>query len=201
MRAGLRGLRLATPGFGSYVRSLPYRASVSTFETHERVDWPPGNRLRLPDISVTITSPDDDECVLLHRGDYQHHVRSSTTRDFRGVLLARENRAAAVTVHEVTHTLNQKAVRSLAQQSRRLTEWDARLVGMSSVAFELGSLSPRSTLRLAPALVFGAGATNASRLDAETRVADSALGVRSRQNESVCAARVRQRKSPIGRRT
>ena len=140
-------------GVDSSVNSLPYPARVNTFETHEPdepVDWPHGsvaesaapagsaanNRLRLADVSVTITDPDDDECILIRLGDHQHYLHSSTTREFSNMLLAHGDRAATITVHTVTHTLNQKALRALSQQLRwRLDEWnrEARKHGFSGV--------------------------------------------------------------------
>lgn len=117
---------------------------MSTQETHEPdipINWPHGHvavsdepagadardRLRLRDVEVTITDPDDDECMMIRLGGHQHYLHSTTTRELSDMMQTRGDRAAAVTVHGVTHTLNATAARSLAQLlQKRLSEWNAR---------------------------------------------------------------------------
>jgi|GEM_PF-2428960 len=121
---------------------MPYCAGVTAKETHEPdfpVDWPwghvgvasesigtdPAMRLRLGDVSVKITDLDDDECIVVVLGEDAHYLHSSTTRELSKMVIAHGDRAASVTIHGVTHTLNQKAVRALSQQLQaRLTEWN-----------------------------------------------------------------------------
>jgi hypothetical protein len=75
-------------------------------------------------VGVTITDPDDDECLMIRLGEHRHYLHSTTTRELSNMVLAHGERAAAITIHGVTHTLNQKAVRALSQSlQRRLEEW------------------------------------------------------------------------------
>lgn len=117
---------------------------MTTQETHEPdvpVNWPyghvavsseadgaeAGDRLRLNDVGVTITDLEDDECMMIRLGEHRHYLHSTTTREFSNMVRAHGERAAAVTIHGVTHTLNQKAVRALSQLlQRRLDEWNRR---------------------------------------------------------------------------
>lgn len=129
---------------GHVVRSRRSSVSVTQQATHEPdepINWPHGHvgvteptnevdkseRVRLQDVAVTITGPDADECMMVTLGDHDHYLHSTTTRELSNMLLpfAFTNRAAAVTVHGVSHVLNSKASRSLSMQlQQRLDEWN-----------------------------------------------------------------------------
>lgn len=121
---------------------------MTTKETHEPdipINWPLGHvavdtepngadssvRLRLNEVGVTITDLDDDECMMIRLGDYSHYLHSTTTRALSNMIRAHGDRAAAITIHGVSHTLNRMAVRALSQQLQtRLDEWNRGPIGL-----------------------------------------------------------------------
>lgn len=76
---------------------------------------------------MTITDADADECMMITLGGHDHYLHSTTTRELSDMLIpfALTDRAAAVTIHGVTHVLNSKASRSLSiRPQQRLEEWN-----------------------------------------------------------------------------
>lgn len=115
---------------------------MSTFETHEPdepLNWPdghvgvrrepggsdPGVRLKLGDFSVSITDPEDDECILISAPGGRHFLHSTTARALSDKLVYQDGHAVEITIHGVTYTAGRTASRGFAQElKRRLAEWN-----------------------------------------------------------------------------
>lgn len=113
---------------------------MSRHETHEpdfEANWPHGHvgvadepegadplrRLKAAEVAAARTDADDDECMVVRLGAYSHFLHAQTTSVLSRMVDAHGDRAAAVTVHGVTHLLDPAAVRALSE------ELDAVVVG------------------------------------------------------------------------
>jgi hypothetical protein len=84
-----------------------------------------GDRVKLAEIGVSITGPDEVECIRVTLADYEHFLHSSTARELGNQLAANDRRAVSITIHDVIHTAGVNASRALRQTlERRLIEWN-----------------------------------------------------------------------------
>ncbi|WP_091351684.1 hypothetical protein [Microbacterium sp. LKL04] len=123
---------------------------MSRHETHEpdfEANWPHGHvgvaeeadgadplgRLNAAKVAAARTDADADECMVVRLGVHDHFLHAQTTKALLHMVNAHGDRAAAVTVHGVTHLLDPAAVRALSE------ELDAVVVGF----FGDPSIDPR----------------------------------------------------------
>lgn len=65
--------------------------------------------MKLADLGVSLTDPDDDDCILVSVADYKHFLHSTTARALSDQLFAHDGHAVAITIHGVTHAVGLNA--------------------------------------------------------------------------------------------
>jgi hypothetical protein len=115
-----------------------------THEPNEPINWPDGHvsvvrepqgatspeRVKLAQISVSMTELDEDECIVVGLADHRHFLHSTTARALSDKLATQNGRAVEITIHGVRHRLGEKATKAFQQVlQRRLAEWNKKNSG------------------------------------------------------------------------